>query len=177
MNVVPVKIRRHLIPFFYKEFKGIEALYLNKKVKACKIDDKSSLGFMILTAIKRTDLPVKPSKYYVYITYDNRFESKIYAIEKSKTHWLKVPEEINERINSILEDQFRIAFIYMVKGMLVSNPDLKVKDAIAHFMIEYELDENGYDYESMRKLLNRGAAFKLSRLQSKIANRVMNYGS
>jgi hypothetical protein len=176
MNVVPVKIRKHLIPFFYKEFEGTEAVYLNKRVKACKINDKSSLGFMLLTAIKKTDLPVRPSKYYVYITYENDFNSKMYTVERGKNCWLKVPEEMNERINNILEDQFRIAFVFMVKGMLVANPSLKVRDAIAHFMTEYEMDEFDFSLESMRRLLNRGSEIKLKRLQSKISNRVLNYG-
>lgn len=176
MSVVPVEIRKHLIPFFYKEFDGKEAFFLNKKVKACKINDKSSLGFMLLTALQKTDAPVKPTKYYVFITIEDcTAEAKLYGVEKGKNAFLKVPEFMCDRINNILEDQFRIAFQYHINGMLKANPKLLVKDAIQDFMVEYEMDEMGFELESMRRLLNRGSKVKLSRLQSKVSNRVLNY--
>ena len=178
MAVVPVKIRKHLIPFFYKEFEGKEAFYLNKKVKACKINDQSSMGFMLLTSLVKADIPSKPAKYFVYITIDSANmspEAKLYRIETGKNSFLKVPEHVCDRINNIFEDQFRIAFQYHTKGMLKGNPIFLVKDVISEFMVEYELDEMGFELESMRRLLNRGSDFKLSRLQSKVSNRVLNY--
>ncbi len=173
-NIVPLRIRKHLIPFFYKEFEGIDAVSLNMKVKACKINSKSSLGFMILTSLQKCDLPAKPTKYYVYITFsDNDLDAKLYKVEKGKNHFLKVPEHLNDKINDILEDQFRIAFQFMIKGMMIANPKILVRDAISEFMTEYEMDECGFNLESMRRLLNRGSNFKLARLQNKIANRIL----
>ena len=88
-----------------------------------------------------------------------------------------VPDYLNEKINEIFEDQFRLAFQYHTKGMLKANPDLLVKDAVSEFMIEYQMDEHGFNLESMRRLLNRGSDFKLKRFQNKISNRVLNYKS
>lgn len=177
-QVVPIKLRKHLIPFFYKEFEGKEAHYLDKKVKACKINDKSSLGFMLLTALEKCDIPIKPNKYYVYITISGcSSQAKLYGIEKNKSHFLKVPEFVAEKINNIFEDHFRLAFIYHTSGMIKANPNLLVKDAISEFMVDYNLDEFGFELESMRRLLNRGSRFKLARLQSKISNRTLNYNS
>lgn len=176
MNIVPVKIRQHLIPFFLKEFEGIDGEYLNMKVKACKITTESSLGFMLLTSLQKSELPVKPDKYYVYITFsDSQPEAKLYKVEKGRNHFLKVPEHVNAKINNLIEDQFRIAFVFHTKGMLRAKPDLLVRDAISEFMVQYELDESGFDLESLRRILNRGDKFKMSRLQNKISNRVLNY--
>ncbi|MFY0481446.1 hypothetical protein ACI6PS_02475 [Flavobacterium sp. PLA-1-15] len=176
MNIVPVKIRQHLIPFFLKEFEGVDGQYLNMKVKACKITAESSLGFMLLTSLQKTENPIKPDKYYVYITFsDTQTEAKIYKVEKGRNHFLRVPEEVNIKINNLIEDQFRIAFVFHTRGMLKASPDLLVRDAISEFMVEYELDESGFDLESLRRILNRGDKFKMSRLQNKISNRVFGY--
>jgi len=178
--LVPVKIRKHLIPFFYKEFAGIEANYLGLNVKACQINMTSSVGFMIRTTLEKADVPVKGDKYYLYLSMFNKeTDSKLYNCVSGEKSWLKVPESVNEKINNILEDQFRIAFVYFVDGMMRGNKELLVKDAIAEFMIQYELDENGFDLESMRRLYNRSKEnnHQMSRLQVKTSNRVKNYGA
>ena len=101
----------------------------------------------------------------------------LYKVESGKNHFLYVPDHFNEKINNIFEDLFRIAFQYHTAGMLKANPNLLVQDAISSFMVEYEMDEYGFNIESVRRLLNRGAAKKLSRLQSKVSNRVLNFDS
>ena len=178
MNIVPLKLRSHLIPFFYKEFEGVNVNYAGKIVKACKINSSSSLGFMIKTSLQKCDLPLKCNKYYVYITFsDDKKDCELYNVEKGRNSFLFVPDYLNEKINEIFEDQFRLAFQYHTKGMLKANPDLLVKDAVSEFMIEYQMDEHGFNLESMRRLLNRGSDFKLKRFQNKISNRVLNYKS
>lgn len=179
-QVVPVKIRKHLIPFFYKEFDGIESNYLGKHVKACQINMTSSVGFMIRITLEKADIPVKGDKYYLYLSmFNNEKDSKLYNCVSGKKSWLRVPESVNEKINNILEDQFRIAFVYFVDGMIRGNTQLLVKDAISEFMVQYELDENGFDLESLRRLYNRSKEnnHQMSRLQVKTSNRVKNYGS
>lgn len=169
--VVPVKINPHLIPFFYEEFEGIEANYTGTKVKACKINGRSSLGFLLMTALKESDVPVniERSKFWVYITYDQECpEAVFHFTQKGKNQFLQVQKEVLQKINYILEDQFRIAFVYTVKGMLKADKTLLVRDAIQAFMVDYELDEFGFDLESLRRLLNRGSDQKLSRLQTQM---------
>ena len=174
-NVVPIKIRPHLIPFFYKEFEGIEVDYLNKKVKACKINSESALGFMIMLSLKKCEFPVKTSgKYYVYLDISPAIftEAKLFKIVNNQNSFLEVPEFLNKKINEILEDLFRVAFQYHTRGMLLGDPNMQVKDAISYFMKEYELDEYGFNIESIRRLLDRGKKHKLSRLQNKTANQI-----
>jgi hypothetical protein len=182
--LVPVKIRKHLIPFFYKEFAGIEAYYLGKQVKACKINMASSLGFMLRTTLEKAELPAKGDKFYLYFSmFDEEKDSKLYNCVSGKKNWLKVPDKVNDKINDILEDQFRIAFVYFVEGLLRANKflegadnEIRVRQAIEEFMLDYELDESGFELESMRRLLDRTkeSNHKMSRMQVKTTNRVKN---
>lgn len=182
-SIVPVKIRKHLIPFFYKEFKGEEARYLNKTVKACKITMNSSLGKMIRRSLEQIDYPEHIEKFNMFISiYDQESSNKktnasLYKCVSGKHSFLKVPEEVEKDLNEILEDQFRITFIASVKSAVKYNQNIKVKDAIADFMLEYGLDEYGYRLESLRTLYNREVKKKalLSRMQIKVSNRVLNY--
>jgi hypothetical protein len=176
MNIVPVKLNPHLIPFFYKEFKGEVANYMGRKVKACKISTDSSLGFMIRSLLQKCDVPVKYSKYYVYITFeDNEKDCSLYNVVDGKSNFLYVPEHACQKINTIFEDLFRMAYQYHTQGMVKANPDLTVKEAVSSFMVEYEMDEHGYLFDSVYRLLYRNHENKLSRLQSKVSNRFMNF--
>jgi len=182
-NIIPVKIRPHLIPFFYKEFRGVEAYYLNKKVKACKINITSSIGKMFKITLEKAGFPEKIDKFNIYISVSERnsstekFEAKIYKCVSGKYAFLKVPEKVANDINDILEDQFRIAFVARVSGALQYAPSITVKEVIEDFMIEYKLDEYGYQLRSLRTLYNRSInkGALLSRMQSKFSNRVLNY--
>ena len=182
-TLVPVKIRKHLIPFFYKEFAGIEAKYFGKEVKACQINMTSSLGFMLKVTLEKADVPIKSDKYYLYLSMFDEDQDGLYNCVSGKKNWLHVPEHVCTQINNILEDQFRIAFVYFVEGILRANKMLKLdkdillKEAISEFMIDYELDECGFNLESMRRLYDRTKEedHKISRLQVKTSNRVKNY--
>ena len=174
MDLVPLHIRPHLIPFLFKELEGSEVLHLNKKVKACKVSSRSNLGFMIRTALQKTDKPVKCGHYYVYLALDDDFvDGKLYNVVNGKNSFLHVPEYQEKKINEILEDLFRMAFVYSTKGMLKNNKSLLVRDAIAEFMTEYQMDDYGFDLESVRRLLDRNSKYKLSRLQNQVSNRVL----
>ena len=185
--LVPVKILKHLIPFFYKEFAGIEAQYLGKQVKACQINMTSSLGFMLRTTFEKADIPVPADKFYLYISmFDKEKDAELYSCVSGKKSWLRVPEKVCDKVNEIFEDQFRIAFVYFVDGMLRANKflldkdrDIVATDAITEFMVDYELDEHGFELESMRRLYNREKEkdHLISRLQVKSSNRVKNYRS
>ena len=184
ISVVPVKIRPHLVPFFYKEFKGTEeAYYLNKKVKACKINIGSSLGKMFRMTLEKSGYPEKIEKFNMYISVNDtsggapEYSAEIYKYASGQYSFLKVPEKVAEDLNNVLEDQFRIAFVYSVKWALKYAPGAKVKDVISDFMIEYSLDDFGYKLESMRTLYDRSVRENatMSRLQSKASNRVLHY--
>lgn len=182
-SVVPIQIRKHLIPYFYKEFQGIEANYLNKKVKAAKINMNSSIGFLLQVTLEKSDKPVVADKFTMFISVTNfdgvrSADAKIFKCVSGKHSFLRVPDQINNRINDLLEDQFRVAFVSYIEGRLESDRKLKVRDAIIQFMEKYELDESGFEMRSLWRLLNREQKKeRLSRMQNMSTNRVLNYKS
>ncbi len=182
-SIIPVKVRSHLVPFFYEEFKGVEAHYLNKKIKACKISMTSSIGKMFRITLEKSGYPERIDKFNMYISISDDANSydkaaaKIYKYANGRYSFLKVPLSVANDINEILEDQFRIAFVNRVKGALQYNKNLKVQEVISDFMLEYNLDEFGYNLKSMHQLYNRSTKTNatMSRMQSKVSNRVLNY--
>jgi|JI7StandDraft_1071085.scaffolds.fasta_scaffold05448_6 hypothetical protein len=176
MNIVPLELRPHLIPFLYKEFEGVEYQYLKEKVKVCKVDTRSTFGFTIITTLKKVDYPVKPnSKFYVYIGFNvDGITAKMYKLENYEDTFLMVPDCVKENINDILEDQFRMAFQFHSRGMMKADKTLKLKDVVADFMQEYEMDEYGFELASMLKVLSRGKEHKLSRIQNQTPRTLRN---
>lgn len=185
-NIIPVKIRPHLVPFFYQEFLGIEARYLNKKVKACKISMTSSIGKMFNLALEKVDYPEKPEKiekYYLYLSISEgerkKANGKIYSCASGVRSFLRVPEKVAEDLNCVLEDQFRLSFVYAISWALKYNQNIKKDRVIADFMVEYSLDEFGFNLKSLVRMYDReiekGA--RVSRMQNKFSNRVINYRS
>lgn len=129
---------------------------------------------MIRTALQKTDKPVKKANFYIHLEIDNYDPvGKMYSNVNGKNHFLYVPEYQEKKVNEILEDLFRLAFVYSTKGMLKNNKELKVREAISEFMTEYELDNYGFELESIRRLLNRNSKYKLSRLQNQVSNRFL----
>jgi hypothetical protein len=64
LSIVPVSIRPHLIPFFFKEFEGQEAKYLGQKVKAIRVPTSSSLGCMMRMFMVKVEKPAKVIDHY-----------------------------------------------------------------------------------------------------------------
>jgi len=181
-SIVPIKVRPHLIPFFYKEFKAdTDAHYLKSRVKACKIVINSSLGKMIRIALEKCEHPVKPQKFYIYFSVANRVSNKataeIYQTVNGTNSFLKVPEHVASDINDIFEDLFRYSFVTTVYTALKYAPHLKVEKVIIDFMTEYDLEEHGFRVASMRSLYNREIKERtpLYRFQSKTSNRSLNF--
>lgn len=178
-DLIPLKLRKHLIPFFYKEFEGIEGRYFNKKVKAAKIVLGSSIGKMIAHSLQRCDYPKKAEKFNLFITIflsdkEKSCEAELYRFVSGSYYFLEVSKETTEEINDIFEDFFRMALVYAVEYGTKYNKNIKVIDVLTSFMVDYELDEYGYTIESLRKVFHRGKDQKVTRTQKKIANRVKN---
>jgi hypothetical protein len=181
-QVIPVKIRPHLVQFFYNEFKGKEARYLNKQVKACNISMTSSIGKLFRITLEKSGYPVKKiESFNLFIsiseTCSEKNIAKIYKVESGRNSFLKVPEKVADLLNDVLEDQFRIVFVSTVKGAMKYSENITIKEVISDFMTEYSLDDFGYQLETLRTLYNRTVKKKhlLSRLQSKNSNLVLNY--
>ncbi|OIQ22030.1 MAG: hypothetical protein BM557_01230 [Flavobacterium sp. MedPE-SWcel] len=181
MSIVPVHIRPHLIPFFFKEFEGEQATYLNKEVTAIKISTRSSLGKMIRMFMIKAETPVKSEFYQLYLSVADTpsgkaFEGTAYSFESGSKSFLELPPDVNKVINDLLEDIFRITFVFFVQGYMHHGKP-NITKAINEFIDMYDLLEVGFCNEKLRQLYYREKRKnkKVSRLQFRIANRVTNY--
>jgi hypothetical protein len=184
MQVVPINIREHLIPFLFKEFEGIEARYLNRHVKSVKITTNSSLGFMFSMILTKADYPVKPERFNMFISITRVgskkvYQAKMYKTEFGKNSFLKVDPKHAKDFNQLLEDLFRIAFVYYVDGAVASHPHTRniVDKTIKIFMTKYELDEYGFTVVGLRRLYhrNKSTGNKINRIQKQPSNRIMSH--
>jgi hypothetical protein len=180
-QTVPVKIKPHLIPFFYKEFKAAaDADYFKIKAKACKITIDSSIG-KLFTAILQSE--IKAENFYIYFSVPEKINEKpaahIYQINKNKNELIKVTPKLAIDLNYLFEDLFRFAFVNTVFIAKKYAPHLQYQNIILDFMKEYNLEEYGFRLDSMRKLYNREIkeSNSLKRFQTKSANRVLNFSS
>lgn len=171
-STVPVHIRPHLVPFFFKEFEGIESLYLNKKVKAAKISTQKPLGKFIRLLLERTPYPESADKFHMFLSIQDREQSKdffgqIYKCHNGNNSFLKLPEEGAALLNDHLEDIFRTSLMYYIEGHLKNNPKAEIRGAIDFFLIEYDLYERGFGIESLRRYYYRVMEdeFMLKRMQ------------
>jgi hypothetical protein len=178
--IVPVQIRKHLIPFFFKEFEGEQQTYLEKEVTAIKISSRSSLGKLIRMFTIKAETPAQTRFYQLYLSVEETPEGKVlegtaYSFESGTNSFLQLPQDATKVINELMEDIFRISFIYYVDGYMKDDSS-RLSDAIYKFIDMYDLLECGFDFEAMRQLYYREKKkdCKLSRLQIRTANRVYN---
>ena len=84
-------------------------------------------------------------------------------------------ESAVNNINYLIEDMFRIAFIYYVDGGLAAHRN--VTESIDAFIDKYDLLEVGFSNNNLRTLYYREKkkGCKLSRMQYHSSNRVMNF--
>lgn len=157
---VPLYIRPHLVAFYFKEVEGEEIHYLNFKSKAFSLQFSSSLSQIIRILLVKADVPVKPTDLKILLTITTQRKAKKYAgklfqIESGKNHFLKLPQEVNKMINDLLEDIFRISFVYYVIGHIENAPSPSVTTAINNFIDKYELFEFEFTQDSLRRLYYR----------------------
>lgn len=171
-STVPVHIHPHLVPFFFEEFEGIEALYLNKSVKAAKISTSKPLGKILRLLIEKSDSPVKAEKFHMYLSIQDREQSKkffgqFYKYESGKNSFLRLPEEGAKLINDHLESVFRTSMIYFIEGHITENEFGEVRHAIDLFLLKYDLYEHSFENESVRRYYYRviGSGYFLKKMQ------------
>lgn len=180
-NVIPVNIRPHLVPFLYLEFEGVEENYLNTKVKAAKISTRTTIGKIIRILAEKSELPIKPKKYNVYLSVRNcetsDFFGGIYKYQSGTYTFLRLPEEGCKLLNDHLEDTFRLILVSFVVGFTTKKEQGDVAQALNIFLDTFNLREFGYSEPTIRRMYDRemqsGAILK--RLQKSISNRVLNY--
>lgn len=136
---------------------GEEINYLNFRAKAIALAFSSSLSKFLRITLQRADIPVKLDNYRILLAISDKREYKgsIYKMESGKKHFLVLPEEINRDINDLLEDIFRVAFIYYVLGHSENGKGQSIRTAILKFIETYDLFEFGFDVEGLRRYYYR----------------------
>jgi hypothetical protein len=172
-SIVPVLISPHLVPFFFQEFEGIEAYYLGKKVKAAKISCNKPLGTILRLLMEKTTTPVKADKFYMYLSIQDREQSKeffgkIYKCANGERSFLQLPKEGVKLLNDHLEDVFRTSLVTFVEGHKADNSKAEIRRAIDLFLQRYDLYEEGFGIEGLRRYYYRviDDGHLLKRLQS-----------
>jgi len=181
MSIVPVHIRPHLIPFFFKEFDGKDANYLGQKVKAIRVSTSSSLGRMMRLFMVKVEKPTKVVDHYqLYLSVADKpgggkeYDGNYYKFESGSRSFLELPADTNKEINNLLEDIFRVAFMSFMEGYMMAHGAV-INSGINEFIDKYDLLEVGLSVDSMRQLHYREKKkAKLARLQVRPSNRVAN---
>lgn len=181
-ELLAFKLRDHLVPFLFNEFKAEEVVSMpNLETKAIKLNRKSSLFRIINLVHSKYETTVTQYDYRLQFSAKmvrggRRYESALYKTNGKLHELLSFDARDNQNINGFFEDIFRTAFVYYVNGSRQFTKSAITK-VIRDFMDEYDLLELGFDEESLRVLYYRenGKQNKLSRFQHQIANQVYNY--
>jgi len=160
LNIAPIHIRPHLVPFFFKEFEGKEAAYLGKKVTAIKVASFSSLGHMMRLFTMQVPKEGKSTDHFnIYLSVEDtpdgkKYEGNYYRYHSGPDSFLDLPQDVHDAINDLMEDIFRMAFISFIDGYMIA-PKAVIIQGINTFIDKYDLLEVGFSTESMRTLYYR----------------------
>lgn len=182
MSLVPVRLREHLVPFYFKESEGGEALYLNKRYKSVLFPPSvSTVGRIMRLLMEKSGVPLEVQNFNLFLsisdTPSKTYSGKFYRQVDGRNAFLKLPEEACRDINDLLEDIFRMSFVSYMNGCIENNTDTAVIAAINKFIDKYDLLEVGYSVETLRKLYyrERKKGKLVVRFQNKKSTLVKNY--
>nr|WP_317631381.1 hypothetical protein [uncultured Flavobacterium sp.] len=180
MELAPLKIRMHLVPFFFTESKGNAIIMGNRKVKAVVFSPfVSSMGKLIKLFLEQVQAPMdfESLNLVLEITPNDpdKYKGAVYKKNKAGNCLLRLPEHINNDINDIFEDMFRMAFVNYIDGCVDNNTDSVIVYAIDKWIEKYDLLEVGYCNDTLRRLYYREKEKGcLSRFQNKKSNTILN---
>jgi len=184
-SIVPIIIRPHLVPFFFKESEGKEFLYGNKKVKTALFSATvSSLGRMIRLLMVKAGKPLNVDNFNLYLSISDdgagkKYLGQFYKHENGRNSFLMLPKDANDDINDLLEDIFRMSFISYMNGCIENNDEAVIVFAIDKFIDKYDLLEFNFSNDTLRRLYYREKKNDkiISRFQSAKSPKIMNYAS
>lgn len=183
MSVVPVMIRPHLVPFFFKESDGKEAAYGNRKVKAVLFSPLvSTIGRIIRLLMVKSGKPLNVDNFNMYLTISDdgnggkAYKGEFYKHESGRNSFLMLPKDAGDDINDMLEDMFRMSFVNYVNGHLENNSNALITVAINAFIDKYDLLEFGFSNDTLRQFYYREKKKNkmLSRFQSTKSHNSLN---
>ena len=182
-SIVPIIIRSHLVPFFFKECEGKEQAYSNKRVKAVLFSPMvSTVGRIIRLLMVKSGRPLQIENFNLFLTVADegdkkRYYGQFYKYESGRNSYLMLPKEANEDINDLLEDIFRMSFVSYMNGCIDNNEEAVVVFAIDKWIDKYDLLEFGFSNDTLRQLYYREKknGKMLARFQKKKSSSVLNY--
>lgn len=176
--LIPCEIRPHLVPFLFEQFEGRRASYQGETVSSIRFLPSSSIASFLYELMEYKKKRGKQDHFLMYLTIEKKtsftYSGMIYTDSRGVKEKLMLPEEKVKAFNNLLEDIFRIALVFNVKGSVQAG--MSVINSLEAFAKEYGLEENGMEVENLRQLYYREKKTNLfSRLQYQSSNRVMNY--
>ncbi|WP_445458418.1 hypothetical protein [Flavobacterium sp. HNIBRBA15423] len=178
--MIPVKIRDHLIPFLFQEMEGTTASYDGQKVKMVRLLPSSSLANYLYSQIgyekKNNHFP--NDNFLIYLSIEKKtsfiYSGTIYIDKKGVKEELYLPLEKIREINNLLEDIFRISMVSFIDG--VKYAKIPMAKGIIAFIEKYNLDEYGFENETIRKMYYKQKKKSLlSRVQIRSSNKVLGF--
>lgn len=184
-QIVPIIIRQHLVPFFFKESDGEEFNYGGKRGKSVLFSPMvSTVGRIIRLLMVKSGKPLKIENFNLYLSISDtpsgkKYQGQFYKHESGRNSFLMLPEDANDDINDLLEDIFRMSFISYMNGCIENNGEAVVTAAIDKFIDKYDLLEFNFSNDTLRRLYYREKKNSkiIARFQSAKSPKVMNYAS
>jgi hypothetical protein len=161
MSVVPILIRQHLVPFFFKESEGEEFNYGGKRGKSVLFSPMvSPIGRIMRLLMVKAGKPLKVNNFNLYLSISDsgngkKYQGQFYKHESGRNSFLMLPQDANEDINDFLEAMFRMSFISYMNGCVENNPEAVVTIAIDKWIAKYDLEEFGFSNDTLRRLYYR----------------------
>ncbi|MEC5156638.1 hypothetical protein [Chryseobacterium sp. MP_3.2] len=170
-NIVPLKLRPHLVSFLMTEMQGESKSFAGYRCKILNIPGHSFVGSFLLEHLEKIDYPVKNIQTFnmfldVKATSRKRFVSKgsFYKIESLGRSYVYLPQEFAETVNNIFEQHFRNSFFHYVDAR-VDNGNCITRSILA-FIDKYDLFEVNFTQAQLRqlyyKLKKEGLCFSLN---------------
>lgn len=176
-NIVPLKLRPHLVCFLMKEMSGEERSFAGYRCKVFELSKYSTIGQFILDNLRKIDYPVKDIKRFNFFcdikaVSRRRYiaQGKFYKIETLGRSFVELPEEYVGMVNDLFEQQFRSVFFGYVSCK--ADTDENISKAIIRFIEKYDLYEAGVSDVALRKLYYRiKESGVISPLQGKLSRK------
>ena len=165
-----LNIREHLVPYFFKEFGGCEKRFDSEVSKLVIINTSSSLYNYLKNTIdfrQKTNII-----FYLSIDKVKPFKMKglVFYEEKKVKKPLMLQEEQVDSINGFLEDIFRSTLVFYIKAY--QEMGFAKEIAIKNFMQNYDLEEYGFEYNTIKMMYYRNP--NLNRFVKQNSNRVLS---
>jgi hypothetical protein len=164
-----LQIRDHLVPYFFKEFGGQEKKFDSEVSKIVVVHPSSSIYNYLKNSM---DLKIKTNIIF-YLSIDKvkpfRMKGLVFYEQKKVKKPLMIEEELMDTINSFLEDILRSTLRFYIKAY--EDMNFKKSDAIRRFMVEYDMEEYGFEYNDLRIMYYRNN--NLNRLIHQNSNRLI----